>query len=160
MVSPFLGGLVYARAGYLPVFYICLGIIAFVFLIRISIVEQKTLAKYRKEALSTADEAGQAPSDEHGVESNASPPSVVSSGDDKSRPKKKSSADSVGAEASERDPLISTTHTADRNPWNEPQDAKSLFFQKTASNENPIQINPNPNCMLWHLHTYHRHHRI
>lgn len=129
MFSPFLGGLVYDRAGYLPVFFMCLGIIAIVFLLRISIVERKTAAKYQK-TLSTADEAGQATSGEHDVESHASPFSVVSSVDGETRPKKNISSDSIGAEASERDPLISTTHNTDRNPWNEPQSAKSLFFRR------------------------------
>lgn len=68
MVSPFLGGLVYDRAGYYPVFYFCLGVIALVFLFRVSVVERKTAAKYEK-VPSMADEAGHAPSAEHDVES-------------------------------------------------------------------------------------------
>lgn len=135
MASPFLGGLVYDRAGYIPVFLMCLGIIAVVFLLRLCIVERKTAEKYPK-ALSTVDEAGQAPSDEHEEESHASPSSVVSSGDGRTRPKKKNSTEPIGEEASERDPLISTTHNIDRNPWNEPQNAKSFFSRRLLVTKN------------------------
>lgn len=104
MVSPFLGGLVYDRAGYYPVFYMCLGVIALVFLLRVSIVERKAAAKYEK-VPSPADEADYAPSPEHDVES-------------------------IGAEASERDPLISTNHTIGQTPPNEPQDGRSVFSRR------------------------------
>lgn len=131
MVSPFLGGLVYDRAGYYPVFYMCLGVIAFVFLLRVSIIERKTAAKYEK-VPSTADEADHIPSDEHDVESNTrSPSSVVNSGGGKTRPKlKDNSTESIGAEASERDPLISRSHAKDRNPRNEPLDGRSVFTRR------------------------------
>lgn len=129
MASPLLGGLVYDRAGYLPVFLMCLGIIVVVFLLRLSIVERKTADKYLKE-LSTVDEAGQASSEEHQVESHVSPSSVVSSGDGKTRPKKKNPTKPIGAAASERDRLISTTHNNDRNPSDEPQNAKSFFSRR------------------------------
>lgn len=135
MASPFLGGLVYDRVGYLPVFFMCLGIIVVVFLLRISIVERKTAEKYLK-ALPKVDEAGQAPSDERDVESHASPFSVVSSGDGKTRPKKNNSTEPIGAEASEQDPLISTTHNIDRNPWNEPQNTKSFFSRRLIVTKN------------------------
>ena len=58
MLSPFLGGMVYDRAGYIPVFLMCLGIIVVVFLLRVSIVDRKTAEKYVK-VLSTVDEADQ-----------------------------------------------------------------------------------------------------
>ena len=131
MVSPFLGGLVYDRAGYYPVFYMCLGVIALVFLLRVSIVERKTAAKYEK-VPSTADEADHAPSAEHDVESHTRSPSLVAgSGGSETRPKpKNNSAESIGAEASERDPLISTNHMIDLTPRDEPQDGRSVFSRR------------------------------
>lgn len=95
----------------------CLGVIALVFLFRVSVVERKTAAKYEK-VPSMADEADHAPSAEHDVESQTRSPSLaVGSGDGETRPKpKNNSAESIGAEASERDPLISTSHTIDQNP--------------------------------------------
>ena len=130
MLSPFLGGLVYDRAGYIPVFLMCLGIIVVVFLLRVCIVERKTAEKYQKVPL-TVDEAGQAPSEqEHQVESHASLSSVVSSGDGKTGPKKTNPTKPIRAEASERDPLISTTHNDDRNPSNEPQNTMSVFSRR------------------------------
>ena len=72
----------------------------------------------------------QAPSGEHQVESHASPSSVVSSGDGKARPKKTNATNPIRAEASERDPLISTTHNNERKPSNEPQNAMSVFSRR------------------------------
>ena len=120
----------YDKAGYSPVFFMCLGIIAFVFLLRVSIVGREAAVKYGKEP-STADEVDHAPSDKHGVESHTRSSSSVVSGDGKTRPKlKTNSTESVGAEASERDPLISMNHTIDRNPPNEPQDGRSVFSRR------------------------------
>ena len=109
----------------------CLGVIVFVFLLRVSIVKRKAAAKYGKEPL-TAAKANNSPSDKHDVGSHTrSPFLVVSSGDGKTRPKlKTNSTESIGAEVSERDPLILTNHTKDRNPRNEPQNGGWVFSKR------------------------------
>lgn len=107
----------------------CLGIIVVVFLLQLSIVDRKTAEKYVK-ALSTVDEAGQAPPEGHQVDSHASTSLVVSSGDSKTSPKKTNPTKPIIAEASERDPLISTTHNDDRNPPYKRQNAMSVFSRR------------------------------
>lgn len=129
MLSRFLGGLVYNRAGYIPVFLMCLGIIVVVFFLRVSIVDRKIAEKYLK-VLSTVDEAGQTPSEEQQVGSHTLPSSVVSSDDGKTSPKKTNATKPIRVEASERDPLISKIHNNDRNQRNEPQNAMSVFSRR------------------------------
>lgn len=46
MIAPFLGGIVYAKAGYITVFIMVLGVIAFDFLLRIFMIEKKDAEKY------------------------------------------------------------------------------------------------------------------
>lgn len=46
IISPFLGGIVYAKAGYLTVFVMALGVIAFDFLLRVFMIEKKDAKKY------------------------------------------------------------------------------------------------------------------
>ncbi|KAL8969692.1 MAG: hypothetical protein Q9197_004202 [Variospora fuerteventurae] len=54
IVSPLLGGIVYAKAGYMAVFGMAMGLIIFDILMRLVMIEKKTAAKYRPtEALAT-----------------------------------------------------------------------------------------------------------
>ena len=47
IVSPLLGGIVYAKAGYMAVFGMALGLIVFDILMRLIMIEKKTAAKYK-----------------------------------------------------------------------------------------------------------------
>ncbi|KAI9757012.1 MAG: hypothetical protein M1815_002347 [Lichina confinis] len=46
LISPLLGGLVYARAGYIPLFGMALGLICFDIFLRLVMIEKKVAAKY------------------------------------------------------------------------------------------------------------------
>ena len=48
MVGPFLGGIIYAKAGYFAVFAVMLGVIAFDFVLRLFMIEKKTAAIWRE----------------------------------------------------------------------------------------------------------------
>ena len=47
MVGPFLGGIIYAKAGYYAVFAVMLGVIAFDFVLRLFMIEKKTAAAWK-----------------------------------------------------------------------------------------------------------------
>jgi MFS family permease len=107
MVSPFLGGLVYAKAGYYQVFAMCLGVLILVFLLRISIIEQKAVAKYER-VTSPGDEANYGTCTEgHHTESHAPPPLVNSNSEYDFHGCDSPTPDA--AEASERDHLVPTS---------------------------------------------------
>ena len=104
MLSPFLGGLVYDRAGYHAVFIMCIGVLAFVFLLRISIIERGTAAKYEKVS-SIGDEAGYGICEaEETAQSRASSPSLHS--DDRSASDKGNLRERSATEPNEQDHLI------------------------------------------------------
>ena len=48
MIGPFLGGIIYANAGYYAVFAVILGVIAFDFILRLFMIEKKAAARWTK----------------------------------------------------------------------------------------------------------------
>ncbi|MCJ1231454.1 hypothetical protein MMC12_008131 [Toensbergia leucococca] len=53
MVGPFLGGIIYANAGYYAVFAVILGVIAFDFILRLFMIEKKAAARWTEGSSST-----------------------------------------------------------------------------------------------------------
>ena len=127
MVSPFLGGLVYDKAGYYSVFIMCLGVLAFVFLLRISIIERGTAAKYEKRS-SMGGEAGYGTyATEQNTESYVRAPSIHS--DSGSSTGECSSTEAMETEPSEQDRLLPSSTTGQEYSA-KPQNRHNFFSRR------------------------------
>ena len=124
MISPFLGGLVYEKAGHYPVFIMCLGVLVFDFLLRVSILERGTAAKYEKTSSMEVEAGYGTCANEQNAESYAPAPPVHGVGG--SSTYDRNSLEPTIIEPSEQDRLMASS-TTDQQYSARPQNQRKFF---------------------------------